>query len=80
LLTEWTASFDEMRWEVERIAPVDDKVMVLTRVEATIKGTGAPVVQRYASVFGSFRGNGTVGEGRFFLTWAEALNAAGLSE
>jgi ketosteroid isomerase-like protein len=80
LLSEWTASFDEMAWEVERIESVNDKVMVATRVEVTISGTQAPIVQRYASVFGDFKGDGTVGEARFFLTWAEALKAAGLSE
>ena len=44
-----------------------------------IKGSAAPIHERYAVVCSDFR-DGTFGEVRFFQTWRQALDAVGLSE
>jgi ketosteroid isomerase-like protein len=79
LVTEWTEIFDDFKMEVREIRDLGDRVLVLGENPGRIKATGAPIRQPLGALFGDFR-NGQIGETRFFLTWREALEAAGLSE
>ena len=79
LSEEWTENFDEYKWDVERLLDAGDKVVALIYHRGRIKDTDMPISQPIGVVWSQFR-DGLVGEGRFFLTWAEALEAAGLSD
>jgi ketosteroid isomerase-like protein len=79
LASEWTENFDEYSWEEERAIPVGDNVVVgLVYHQARIRGTGVPIRQQMGGVW-TVR-DGKVAKADFFLTWEEALEAAGLSE
>jgi ketosteroid isomerase-like protein len=79
LLGEWFENFDDFGIEVREIRDAGDKVVGLAETVGRIKGSGLPIRQPLGVVYGDFR-NGKIGEGRNFLTWREALKAAGLSE
>ena len=76
---EWTDTFDEVKWETEKLIDVADTVVALVTHKGRIKGTGIPISQPVGAVFASFA-DGMVGEMSFFMTWDEALEAAGLEE
>ena len=78
LLEQWTENFDGITWEIEKLIDDDPTVAILVNHRATVKGTGVPLVQPLGLVL-RFQ-DGMVLEARFFLTWNEALEAAGLSE
>jgi ketosteroid isomerase-like protein len=78
LMEQWTENFDDITWEIEKLIDDDPTVAVLVNHRATVKGTGVPLVQPLGLV-ARFQDK-MVLEARFFLTWNEALEAAGLSE
>jgi xanthine/CO dehydrogenase XdhC/CoxF family maturation factor len=80
LALEWTDQFDDYRWDSERLIDLGDRVVALVHHHGRTKGDGIEIRQEMGVVFGDFRADGKVGEAHFFLTWAEALEAAGLSE
>jgi hypothetical protein len=55
------------------------QVLVLAETVGRIKGSGLPIRQPFGAIYWDFR-DGRIGETRNFLTWREALEAAGLSE
>ena len=66
--------------EVHEIREVEDRVLLLAETVGRIKGSGVPIRRAVRGRFsGTFR-DGQIGAGRTFLTWREALKAAGLSE
>jgi ketosteroid isomerase-like protein len=75
----WTQPFDEYAGEMQEIRDLGDQVVWLGWTTGRIKGAGTPIRQPLGAVFSRFRG-GMIGEGRFFLTWDEALDAARWSE
>ena len=79
LTAVWTEPFDEYAGEVHEIRDCGDQVVWLGWSTGRIKGAGTPIRQPLGAVFSRFR-DGMIGEGRFFLTWEEALEAAGLKE
>jgi ketosteroid isomerase-like protein len=79
LLAEWTENFDDFELEVGEIRQVGDRVLVLAETVGRIKGSRVPIRQPFGALYWGFR-NGQIGETRNFLTWREALEAAGLSE
>jgi ketosteroid isomerase-like protein len=79
LLAEWIESFDDFAIEVCEVGEVGERVLVLAETVGRIKGSGVPIRQPFGAVYWDFR-DGLVGEGRNFLTWREALEAAGLAE
>jgi ketosteroid isomerase-like protein len=80
LASEWTENFDNYSWQEERaIAVGDDVVVGLVYHQGRIKGTGIAIRQEMGVVWAS-RGDGKAAKADFFLTWAEALDAAGVSE
>jgi ketosteroid isomerase-like protein len=75
----WTEQFDNWRIEVDRwIDAGEDRVVALTLQTATGKGSGVPVALNLGQVW-EFQG-GRVVRIRAYLSHAEALEAAGLSE
>jgi len=80
LLSEWIENFDDLNWETERFIDAGDQVVAIGKLRGRIKGANAPIAQPVGAVYDDFRGDGTIGEARFFMSSAEALEAAGLSE
>jgi ketosteroid isomerase-like protein len=72
-------NFDDWRFEVRDIRDAQDRVVALTQMVGRIRGSGSSVSQSVGFVISDFRG-GTMGDIRAFATWADALDAAGLSE
>jgi ketosteroid isomerase-like protein len=79
LLAAWADNFDEWTVTVDEIRDLGDCVLARGVMAGRIKGSGVPIRQPLGWVSSDFR-DGQIGEARFFLTWAEALEAAGLSE
>jgi ketosteroid isomerase-like protein len=75
----WIEEFDDWSFRVERwIDAGEDRLVALTRQSATGKGSGVPVELNLGQVW-EFEA-GRVARVRAYLTHAEALEAAGLSE
>jgi ketosteroid isomerase-like protein len=75
----WTEDFEDWSVRVERwIDAGDDRVVALTHQSGTGKGSGVPVELNLGVV--SELKDGRVVRMRNYLTHAEALEAAGLSE
>ena len=79
LLAEWTETFDDFEFAVSEVRETDDTVLVLAETVGMIKNTQVPIRQPVGTVYSDFR-DGRIGTGRNFLTWRQALEAAGLSE
>ena len=75
----WTENFDDFEMEVHEIREVGDRVLLLAETVGRIKGSRVPIRQPFGAIYWDFR-NGQTGKTRNFLTWREALEAAGLSE
>ena len=76
LLAEWTENFDDFEFEIHDIRAVGDRVLLLAEMVGRIRGSGVPVRQPLGAIWSDFRDD-QIGEGRFFITWREALEAAG---
>ncbi len=79
LMAERTENFDDFELEVHEVREVGARVVALAELVGRIKGSGVPIRQPFGAVYWDFR-NGQIGEGRNFLTWREALEAAGLPD
>jgi ketosteroid isomerase-like protein len=79
LLAEWIENFDDFEFEVREIREARERVLLLGETVGRIKETHAPIRQPFGAIYWDFD-DGRMGEGRHFLTWREALEAAGLSE
>jgi ketosteroid isomerase-like protein len=79
LIALWTQNFDHYGFEVQELRAVEGGVVALFSQTGKIKGSNAPVHQALGAVYSDFR-DGRIGQVRFFLSWKEALEAAGLSE
>jgi ketosteroid isomerase-like protein len=79
VLAEWMDNFDNFGFHVHEVREVGDRVLMLGETFGRIKGSAVPIRQPLGAVYSNFR-DGQIGEGRNFLTWDEALEAAGLSE
>jgi ketosteroid isomerase-like protein len=76
---EWTSTFDDLRWELEQLIDLGDRVVVLARMIGRSRTTGNAVDWPFGGLFGDFRG-GMFTEARYFMDQKAALEAAGLSE
>jgi ketosteroid isomerase-like protein len=75
----WTEQFDDWSIRVERwIDAGEDRVVALTRQSGTGRGSGVPVDLNLGQVWDLEAGR--VARMKAYLTHAEALEAAGLSE
>ena len=79
LLAEWTDNFDEFELEVREVRRVGDRVVMLGETVGRIKGSGVPIRQPLGAVYSDFR-DGRIRRARFFPSWEEAVEAAGLPE
>jgi ketosteroid isomerase-like protein len=79
LLAEWVENFDDFTIEVHEVRAVGDQVLVLAETVGRIRGSRVPIRQSLGALWWDFR-DGKVGRGRTFLTWREALEAAGLKD
>jgi ketosteroid isomerase-like protein len=70
--------YENFRIEPTEYVDAGDKVVVVTRIQATGKGSGVPLDQKYSFVW-TVRG-GKLAELAVFLDRRKALEAAGLSE
>jgi ketosteroid isomerase-like protein len=78
-LRTWTEEFGEWSIRLERFIDAgEDRVVALTHQSATGKGSGVPVEWKNGTVYELE--NGRVVRVRNYLSHAEALEAAGLSE
>ncbi len=79
LIAVWTDNFDEFEFRNAEFREAGDSVLVLGETAGRIKGSGVPIRQPLGVVYSDFR-DGMIGRTRNFLTWRQALEAAGLSE
>ena len=79
VMAGWSDSFDDFTVATTEIRDCGDKVVWLGEILGRIKGSGVQVHQPMGSVGWDFR-DGKIGRARFFPSWAETLEAAGLSE
>ena len=79
LIAVWTDNFDEFELHAHEVREVGDSVLILGETAGRIKDSGVPIRQPVGIVYSDFR-DGRIGKSRNFLTWAQALNAVGLSE
>jgi ketosteroid isomerase-like protein len=79
LMAAWTDSFDEWTTDAQEVRDLGDRVLVLGAISGRSKGSGVSIRQPFGYVLSDFR-NGQFGEAHFFLTWKQALEAAGLRE
>jgi ketosteroid isomerase-like protein len=75
----WRESFDDYSAELREVRDAGGSVVCRGEQTGKIKGTDAKLKQQFVFVCSDFR-DGSVGEMRFFRSWQEALEAAGLSE
>ena len=78
-IREWTSTFDDLRWELEQLIDLGDRVVVLARMIGRSRTTGTAIDWPFGALFGDFRG-GMFAETRYFMDHTAALEAAGVSE
>lgn len=77
LTAEWTENFDEYQWDLEVVEDRGSGVLVLATHRGRSKGAGMPISQEVGGWFTGFDAEGRSREARFFVSWAEAREAAG---
>jgi ketosteroid isomerase-like protein len=77
LMGAWTDNFDGYEVEVHDVHDLEDRVLVHGEMTGKAKGSGVPIAQPLGWICSDFR-DGQIGEVRFFVTWEETLEAAGL--
>jgi ketosteroid isomerase-like protein len=75
----WTDNFDEYKVAVGSARDLGDRVLIRGEMTGRIRGSGVPIRQTLGWVCSDF-GDRQIGEIHFFLSWNEALEAAGLPE
>jgi ketosteroid isomerase-like protein len=75
---DWLEPWETYRAQVERVVPVDDKVLVLARVHGRMAGTQNDVELIFGSIYVLRAGRVTRVE--HYADRAEALEAVGLRE
>ena len=80
MLAEWNEAFTEYEMELSETREAGDRVVALVVQRGITKEAGVPVSPRIGAVYSDFRPNGHIGEVRFFPTWEETLEAAGLQK
>jgi ketosteroid isomerase-like protein len=79
LMGGWNESFDDLTVATGEIRDGADNLVALGELSGTIRGSNVPVRQPMGIIAWDFRG-GKIGRARFFPSWEEALEAAGLQE
>jgi hypothetical protein len=79
LAAEWTENFDEYGFEVDSVIPVQAGALVLATQRARIKGKEDWISMPIAGLWSDFE-DGRARSVRWFRSWDEAKQAAGLPE
>jgi ketosteroid isomerase-like protein len=79
LMRGFSDSFDGYTVAISEIRRHGDRVVALGELSGFIRGSDVQVRQPMGSVAWDFR-DGKIGRASFFPSWAEALEAVGLSE
>jgi ketosteroid isomerase-like protein len=79
LMAGWNDSLDKFVIVAHETRDLGDKVVALGEISGNIKGSNTPARQSMGSVSWDFR-SGTIGRVKFFPSWNEALEAAGLAQ
>lgn len=74
---EWTSTFDDLRWQLEQLIDLGDRVVVLARMIGRSRTTGTAIDWPFGGVFGDFR-DGRFADARYFMDQNAALEAVGL--
>ena len=80
MLAEWNEASTEFDIELSETREAGDRVVALIVQRGVTREAGVAISDRIGAVYSDFRENGDIGEVRFFPSWDEALEAAGLSE
>ena len=80
MLAEWHEAFTDYELELAEVRDAGDRVVALIDQRGVTKEAGVAISHRIGAVYSDFRGDGLIGEMRFFPNWAEALEAAGLTQ
>jgi hypothetical protein len=75
----WTSSVEDVALEIHDVRDLHERLLVLARLTGRAKDSHLPISQEFGAVNSHLRADGRVGEVHFFLSWQEALEAAGLS-
>jgi ketosteroid isomerase-like protein len=78
LYTDWFATFKTLRLEAERFLEAGQRLVTLTKLDATVEGSDAPT-QQLGAVIWSFKDE-KISRIAAYYDREEALEAAGLSE
>lgn len=79
LTRQWTENFDEFGFEVADIRDGGGTVAALLSMTGRVKELGVPMAAEIGAVYSRFT-DGMPSEVRFFGSWTEALEAAGVPE
>ena len=80
ILAEWNEAFTEYEMELSETREVGDRVVALAVQRGVTKEAGVAISQEIGAVYSDFRGDGLIGEVRFYPSWDQALEAAGFQE
>jgi ketosteroid isomerase-like protein len=78
IASQWTENYDEYRLHSEQFIDAGDLVVVLLFGRGRIKGSAVPIEQEVSYVWGVRNGKGV--HIQVYLSWDQALEAAGLRE
>jgi ketosteroid isomerase-like protein len=78
LIREWAENFNGFRWELDRVIDAGLRVVALGRIGGESRQLGMRVDGPAAAVF--HIAEDLISEVWFYVSWEEALEAAGLSE
>jgi hypothetical protein len=79
LSEQWTENFDDFRLHLRDIRDAGDSVVVLVEATGRINGSDVPIETQAGVVYADFA-KGMIGSTRYFLSWQDALEAAGLRD
>lgn len=79
VMAVFTETFEDYEAELHELRDAGDRVVALIWQSGRIKGSEEPVRQAIGAVYSVFR-DGQIGATRFYRSWEEALEAAGLRE
>jgi ketosteroid isomerase-like protein len=76
-LTDWLSPWEEFRFEIEELIPVDDMLVLLVRQTGTSRHGGVEVTTDSATIW--WAPEGRIRRATFYLDRRDALKAAGLT-
>jgi len=76
----WSENVDHPALEVHEVRDMHDRLLILAEFIGRAKDSGIPIRQPFGVINSDLGDDGKVREARFFLSWQEAREAAGLAE